>query len=253
MQTVFRVQTRKKTRSREQQETDSPDAVRSRRSHRKSRYGCRNCKRRRVKCDENLEGGCGNCERHGIICDYIKSGIQVSTARISSNTSSESPVDLSQSMPWTLVKQSHANTRPCRSPPFVSPVGDEMQQPNDVAPILQTLAFFEAFTCSTVTTTDGLNVFRDSILALSHHHDYLLHAILGMSAAHLRVMNGPVDNQQQCQRYQRTESYHWHRAIKQYRIELNNEASPEQIDALITTSMLLGLHNFQVMGSEDTR
>ncbi|KAL2012225.1 hypothetical protein VTN00DRAFT_4943 [Thermoascus crustaceus] len=41
----------------------------SRRSHQKSRLGCRNCKRRRVKCDE-VKPNCGNCLRHSIDCDY---------------------------------------------------------------------------------------------------------------------------------------------------------------------------------------
>lgn len=207
-----------------------------------------------MKCDENLDGGCGNCERHGIVCDYINSLIYASTSRISPRSSSESPVDTNRSSvvltslgKWIPVPQL------CRTPSFASSLSFELQQPDDIAPVLQTLSFFDTFTCSTVTTIDGLSVFRDSILALSHQHDYLLHAILGMSAAHLRVMNGAVENQQQCQRYSRTESYHWHRAIKQYRMELANEATPEHIDALITTSMLLGLHNFQVSDSEDTR
>ncbi|KAJ5338009.1 Zn(II)2Cys6 transcription factor [Penicillium brevicompactum] len=42
---------------------------RSRRSHRKSRLGCGNCKTRRVKCDET-EPVCNNCLRHSIECDY---------------------------------------------------------------------------------------------------------------------------------------------------------------------------------------
>lgn len=96
-------------------------------------------------------------------------------------------------------------------------------------------------------------MFRDSILALSYHREYLLHAILGMSAAHLRAMNGVMNNQQQCQHYTRTESYHWHHAIKQYRLELANESSTDHVDSLITTSMLLGLYRFQVEGPEDSR
>lgn len=250
MQTVFRVRPRSKLLGREEHPTIESNSVRPRRSHRKSRYGCQNCKRRRVKCDEKLEGGCGNCERHGIVCDYLKFLIHASTSRISSKSSSESPTDTSQNI---FSRSGNPTAQLCRSPNFASPLGFELHQPNDIAPVLQTLSFFDAFTCSTVTTTDGLGVFRESILALSHQHDYLLHAILGMSAAHLRAINGAVENQQQCQRYSRTESYHWHRAIKQYRIELANEATPEQIDALITTSMLLGLHNFQISDPEDTR
>ncbi|KAL2843382.1 hypothetical protein BJY01DRAFT_264276 [Aspergillus pseudoustus] len=41
----------------------------SRRSHRKSRYGCIECKRRRVKCDES-QPECTNCFNRGTECFY---------------------------------------------------------------------------------------------------------------------------------------------------------------------------------------
>lgn len=253
MQTVFRVRPKGQPQKRAEQPNDGSHLVRSRRSHRKSRYGCQNCKRRRVKCDENLEGGCGNCERHGIVCDYFSSLVRPSTSRINAASSSASPTTPSQSSSSSLTRQHSPNAQLCRSPEFVSPFDFEVQLPGDIAPVLQTLSFFDTFTCSTVTTTDGLGVFRDSIMALSYQHEYLLHAILGMSAAHLRAMHRSGADPQQCQRYSRTESYHWHRAIRQYRVQLTNEATPEHIDSLITTSMLLGLHNFQVAGPDDTR
>ncbi|KAL4733080.1 hypothetical protein BDV11DRAFT_214391 [Aspergillus similis] len=43
--------------------------IRSRRTHRKSRLGCSNCKKRRVKCDEK-KPMCTNCVQHSIDCDF---------------------------------------------------------------------------------------------------------------------------------------------------------------------------------------
>lgn len=209
-----------------------------------------------MKCDENVNQGCQNCQRHGIDCDYLSSLSGTGVSMVSSTMSMTPTLSLesAKSTPSAIVRQYSPMKQICRSPSFVSPLEYRLQQqPDDIAPVLQTLSFFETFTCSTVTTTEGLNVFRDSILALSHHRDYLLHAILGMSAAHLRAMSSVMDNQQQCQRYSRTESYHWHHAIKQYRLELANEASMDHVDSLITTSMLLGLYRFQVDGPEDAR
>lgn len=251
MKTVFRVQLDSRLQNRVGQRKDA--VHRPRRTHQKSRYGCHNCKRRRVKCDENVRGGCGNCRRHGIGCDYANSLVHPSVSTINSKLSPRSRTDSAQSTPSVLVGQPCSTVQLCRAPSFVSPMDLQFQQPDDIAPVLQTLSFFETFTCSTVSTIDGMSVFRDSILALSHHCDYLLHAILGISAAHLRSMNGVMDNQQQSQRYSKTEAYHWHRAIKRYRVELANEANLEHMDSLITTSMLLGLYNFQVVGPEDTR
>ncbi|KUI62305.1 Sterol uptake control protein 2 [Cytospora mali] len=40
-----------------------------RRSHKKSRAGCRRCKTRKIKCDE-IHPRCGNCVKHGVPCDF---------------------------------------------------------------------------------------------------------------------------------------------------------------------------------------
>ncbi|KAL4968472.1 Zn(II)2Cys6 transcription factor domain-containing protein [Aspergillus stella-maris] len=41
----------------------------ARKPHTKSRLGCANCKRRRIKCDEG-KPACRNCLRHSVECDY---------------------------------------------------------------------------------------------------------------------------------------------------------------------------------------
>ncbi|KAK9239881.1 hypothetical protein V1525DRAFT_454572 [Lipomyces kononenkoae] len=49
---------------------ESKKLVRPRKSHIKSRKGCGNCKRRRIKCDEE-HPQCFNCLKHGVDCDYL--------------------------------------------------------------------------------------------------------------------------------------------------------------------------------------
>ncbi|KAL4949199.1 hypothetical protein BDW69DRAFT_174895 [Aspergillus filifer] len=41
-----------------------------RRSHTKSRYGCKTCKRRHIRCDETFPQ-CRNCTKHNCRCDYM--------------------------------------------------------------------------------------------------------------------------------------------------------------------------------------
>ncbi|KAL2817684.1 hypothetical protein BDW59DRAFT_175406 [Aspergillus cavernicola] len=48
---------------------ENEQKIRSRRSHTKSRLGCGNCKKRRVKCDEKRPI-CGSCLQHSINCDF---------------------------------------------------------------------------------------------------------------------------------------------------------------------------------------
>jgi hypothetical protein len=42
----------------------------SRRSHTKSRKGCKTCKRRHIRCDETYPQ-CRNCTKHQVRCDYM--------------------------------------------------------------------------------------------------------------------------------------------------------------------------------------
>lgn len=48
---------------------DAGAVVLRRRGHFKSRLGCFNCKRRRVKCNE-MRPDCGPCRRLGLACEY---------------------------------------------------------------------------------------------------------------------------------------------------------------------------------------
>ncbi|KAL2129038.1 hypothetical protein VTI74DRAFT_8312 [Chaetomium olivicolor] len=60
----------------------SKTEYKSRRSHRKSRYGCTKCKERRIKCDE-LTPRCSRCERMNLACQYPrkKDWIEVEVSR----------------------------------------------------------------------------------------------------------------------------------------------------------------------------
>jgi len=49
--------------------TGTAQAKRKIASHRKSRQGCRNCKLRKIKCDESRPS-CAKCQNYGILCNY---------------------------------------------------------------------------------------------------------------------------------------------------------------------------------------
>ncbi|KAK1769385.1 hypothetical protein QBC33DRAFT_533237 [Phialemonium atrogriseum] len=51
-------------------EHSTRNAARPRRSHPKSRTGCKTCKVRKIKCDEQRPS-CRNCTKHGVKCDFL--------------------------------------------------------------------------------------------------------------------------------------------------------------------------------------
>ncbi|KAK7985376.1 C6 zinc finger protein [Apiospora saccharicola] len=92
-----------------------------RRSHKKSRNGCKRCKSRKIKCDE-VYPSCGNCVKHGVSCDFENSSF-LTVSEIpspprgyycSNPVSSSHDRRFSGSSTWVTTPESTA----CDSPPL---------------------------------------------------------------------------------------------------------------------------------------
>nr|UWK20139.1 Zn2Cys6 transcriptional regulator [Trichoderma deliquescens] len=128
----------------------------SRRGHFKSRLGCFNCKRRRVKCNE-LRPACSPCCRLGLNCSYPTPA---------SNSSSSSSTSASSSLPPRAALSTL---------------------------VLEDLRFYHQFILAAYPTLPlkAKDVWMQAA-AMSHQYDYLAHAILGLGASHLS-QHGNVD------------------------------------------------------------
>ncbi|KAL7952057.1 hypothetical protein V8C42DRAFT_306032 [Trichoderma barbatum] len=127
----------------------------SRRGHFKSRLGCFNCKRRRVKCNE-LRPSCSPCCRLGLNCSYP------TPASSSSSSSSSSSASLTPRVALSGLA-------------------------------LEDLRFYHQFLLAAFPTLPlkAKDVWMDAA-AMSHQYDYLAHAVLGLGASHLS-QHGNVD------------------------------------------------------------
>ncbi|KAL2187570.1 hypothetical protein L209DRAFT_753611 [Thermothelomyces heterothallicus CBS 203.75] len=131
-----------------------------RKGHTKSRHGCFNCKRRKVKCQESRPE-CSNCTRIGLECQY---------------PDSHQPRQL-------VVRASLAEGSPA-AVPFPLP-------PLQSTPTLFTptdMRLFHHFLVSAYPPLPirGDDVWRD-VAPLSHTYDYLMHAMLGLAGSHLGI------------------------------------------------------------------
>ncbi|OAA67833.1 c6 zinc finger domain containing protein [Niveomyces insectorum RCEF 264] len=110
-----------------------------RRGHTKSRRGCYNCKRRRIKCQETRPA-CGHCLKTGLQCEYPLAPL--------------------------------VNHQPQHQIPLFS---------------LQDMRFFQHFLlrCTLQPPPGPASLWTHEIPCLSHTHDYLMHALLGMAASDL--------------------------------------------------------------------
>ncbi|KAL5423369.1 hypothetical protein PMIN06_006744 [Paraphaeosphaeria minitans] len=126
------------------------DKAIKRRAHRKSRFGCKNCKLRRIKCDER-KPECLNCRNRQVRCDYLPSSQVAVTA--------PSPTE-------TAV-----------TPSLFGALNVED---------LELMYHWTTSTSATLSSQRSGTIFwRTQVteLALSHHH--VLHLILSITARHL--------------------------------------------------------------------
>ncbi|OQD78190.1 hypothetical protein PENDEC_c001G05072 [Penicillium decumbens] len=81
-----------------------------RRSHRKSRNGCPECKTRRVKCDERYP--CTNCVKHGIPCSYVAPIDTHDTPTSSASSAAQSPAHVRTEVYSHSQSVSHPDNSP---------------------------------------------------------------------------------------------------------------------------------------------
>ena len=153
---------------------DIPPNPGSRRSLPKSRKGCKVCKARKVKCDEQRPR-CSNCEKRGDQCEFTSSAPH-------SITSSFDPPTLTRPAPAdssTEPDHRHLSSSPA------APLGS-----HDAAGFtiddLQLLHHYTTSTCLTFSTEPLIrNFWRVQVPHVGFHTNYVLRGILSLAALHL--------------------------------------------------------------------
>ncbi|KAJ5499294.1 hypothetical protein N7453_008345 [Penicillium expansum] len=152
-----------------------------RRSHRKSRSGCLQCKKRKVKCDES-QPNCRNCEKHGVVCSFATPS--TSTVLSTPQTDfAESPVSLSG--PESI------GSRTVRAPAQKSPALPSL---SSLGPFPTTLAVFDlellhhwtTSTCYTLSRSPAVqSIWCHEAPRIGFSTPPVLHTLLAFSALHL--------------------------------------------------------------------
>ncbi|OHE96014.1 hypothetical protein CORC01_08707 [Colletotrichum orchidophilum] len=146
----------------------------TRRSHTKSRTGCRDCKRRKVKCDEAYPS-CFNCSRHGILCSLSAS--QPSPANFTPQRSNITPSvnGLSPEAPYHFLDAAVDHGR-LRSPaPSINHWGHG----------LELMHHYTLVTANTLSIRpDMQNVWRVTIPEIGYDCPFVMHGILTIAALH---------------------------------------------------------------------
>ncbi|OCK87144.1 uncharacterized protein K441DRAFT_623504 [Cenococcum geophilum 1.58] len=180
-------------------------SCRQRRRHAKSKRGCTGCKRRRIKCDESLPA-CRNCVKKGVQCSFLDNP--------ASESRNSSRLELQ---------------RPLSQADFCDSLSPDVN-------MFQMKLFHHFGTTTANTLVFGVSIWRDKIMALSFQHDFLMHAILLVSATHLSYLN-PVN----IINY-RASVQHLSKTLHLFRHALSQPVTSHNADALMATAVLLYHH-----------
>ncbi|KAB8227997.1 Zn(II)2Cys6 transcription factor [Aspergillus alliaceus] len=216
------------------------EGYRPRRAHRKSRTGCTNCKRRRIKCDET-KPQCKRCRMHGAVCDFTLPPNQADRRlRL---------CPAGTSLQWNGLLAFSAMT---------DNVSSLLQaELNDATPLLYGsgdslgslgLAMLSHFSQVVVSTHPPAfapikKVLREHTIQLALTEPCLLYSILAVASTH-RAQLLPPDSKQSiiATRFR-------HKAARIYRHQLQLPISRENMDMLISSCILIGMFSFSAEAS----
>lgn len=216
--------------------TDGVPIVRKRKPHKKSRLGCRNCKLRRVKCNE-LRPMCEQCLDFGVLCNY-NSNIPDLQPRSSSTSNvvqlgpviDKSPLLTSEPV-LDMVNAALLEDSLGPSWKFGTMRFDQAD--------LARLDKFQSRTVMTIGIKRVARVFQREVMHLACTHRFLMHLVQAVTASHDRYLCGVATA-----RPSRAEAYHMSQALATFQTILGRPIQNEDRDALMTASSLMGVVSF---------
>ena len=142
----------------------------SRKSHTKSRSGCADCKRRKIKCDEQRPE-CSNCRKHSISCSFVTES--------SSSDKATKPAAFHQMGTPSDTPNSQSSAAGGR-------IDVDTGLPDLNLLDLELLHNFTTSTSATMSHTPLLRtLWRINVPKLGFENDYVMRGILALSALHM--------------------------------------------------------------------
>ncbi|RDL30234.1 uncharacterized protein BP5553_10512 [Venustampulla echinocandica] len=203
-----------------------PTEFPERRTRRRSRFGCRNCKLRKLKCDEG-KPQCKRCGSFGVLCNFKP------------NTPDLQPV--ADDSVRSLVVRERAELRP----PLTSGVWT-----SDASTFYQLNAkcqdLANRYLGRGLITPDDPNMIEVNrkLLILAFTHPFLMHASLAVALAYDRYLNSPLSSRRTPE-----ECYHWYQTTALFNRRLREPIETKDKDPIWGTAAALVMLTFSTPDS----
>ncbi|KAH6693350.1 hypothetical protein BKA61DRAFT_499294 [Leptodontidium sp. MPI-SDFR-AT-0119] len=228
-----------------QDKTPNGTANRHRKAHRKSRGGCRNCKLRRVKCDES-KPSCTQCTSYGVTCNYHTSS-SVSDLQMRFGGPVSMSLDAGESciVPFKPYPRTASTAKQRVQLPLPLLFSTQMPvyfpgNPYGLDPdSAGRLTRFKTRTSLSISTPTGAFVFQQVTTDLALSHPYLMHVLQTLTSVHDRYLSPtPLP------RATPTEIHHLSLSASLFNTKLSSPISPPDRDPIWATAALLGILAF---------
>lgn len=185
----------------------------TRRHHSKSRTGCTVCKKRRIKCDET-KPACRQCVDYDRQCSYSTTGLQVVAGRPQQRNGHGygPPNDELFEQVWEKLRS-------------IAELCSLAELSIQKASLRTLVSHFVTCEDEWLATPTFQRIVQQHGVQLGLHSDYLLHAILAVTASHLHYLD-PTKAELVL-----IYGFHNSLSLRLYREKLNN-MQPEEADAL---------------------
>ncbi|KAI0172181.1 hypothetical protein GGR52DRAFT_457835 [Hypoxylon sp. FL1284] len=212
-----------------------------RRSHKKSRAGCRRCKVRKIKCDE-VHPRCGNCWKHGVACDFEHPVLTdalspIESPRPETSTSSCVSPSVNSTLPPTPSVDSDTPLPLYRNP---DPLPLTTNSKSNRMMELKLLHHYTTITCETLSISSPVSerIWRDTVPNLAFTGaEFLADALLAVSALHLRS-HTPQD-----QDLIRASHAYMASTLSEYGARLSKGINESNAEALFLTAALIAFQS----------
>ncbi|KAI0104678.1 hypothetical protein GGR51DRAFT_224842 [Nemania sp. FL0031] len=203
--------------------------ARERRIKRRSRYGCRNCKLRKVKCDES-KPQCKRCTSFGVLCNIVLGVPDLQPVNHDAVGSSTTRTRVELRAPLTnAIWTSDASTH--------YQLNSKCQD------------FISRYLGRSLTTPEDSNMMQVNrkLLVLAFAHPYLMHASLAVAFAYDRYLNNSLDSSRTVE-----ECYHCSQSTALFNKQLREPIRINEKDSIWGTAAALAVLSFASPDTRDT-
>ncbi|KXJ89632.1 hypothetical protein Micbo1qcDRAFT_121173, partial [Microdochium bolleyi] len=218
-----------------------PRPYHAKRPHKKSRAGCTNCKRRKVKCSETRPA-CQACILRKDACVYPRPPVAASAMTTQTPRQSSTPAT-PQSKALSVSSQAHSSRHSDRSASVLSVdpadvvIKEPMFRPAGMGDMTEmkllwfyTTETYSSFSVDTRRSRIVDDALRIKVVEHAFQSPFLMQCLLGLSALQLRSLNQPMTA--------RKAAEYSSKAFHGYRNAIQN-AEPGDYPALLAASLLM--------------